>query len=103
MRWCLYTVYQLSILLSIYENEILTSFVELFFSILSVNCSHVCMIYVKIYEKISSGGLEVSLSIDTEHFVSSTIYLCFINTHLLGWRKWQRPVSCIHYLRLATH
>ena len=33
------------------------------FSILSVNCSHVCIIYVKIYEKLSSGGLEVSLSI----------------------------------------
>ena len=33
------------------------------FSILSVNCSHVCIIYVKIYEKISSGGLEVSFSI----------------------------------------
>ena len=33
------------------------------FSILSVNCSHVCIIYVKIHEKISSGGLEVSLSI----------------------------------------
>ena len=32
-------------------------------SILSVNCSHVCIIYLKIYEKISSGGLEVSLSI----------------------------------------
>ena len=30
------------------------------FYILSVNCSHVCIIYVKIYEKISSGGLEVS-------------------------------------------
>ena len=33
------------------------------FSILSVNCSHVCIILVKICEKISSGGLEVSLSI----------------------------------------
>ena len=48
-------------LLSIYENEILTCSVA--FSILSVNCSHVCIIYAKIYEKISSGGLEVSLSI----------------------------------------
>ena len=35
------------------------------FSILSVNFSHVCIIYFKIYEKMSSGGLEVSLSIDT--------------------------------------
>ena len=33
------------------------------FSILNVNYSRVCIIYVKIYEKISSGGLEVSLSI----------------------------------------
>ena len=33
------------------------------FSILSVNFSHVCIIYVKIYEKMLSGGLEVSLSI----------------------------------------
>ena len=34
------------------------------FSILSVNCSHLCIIYVKIFEKILSGGLEVSFSID---------------------------------------
>ena len=33
------------------------------FFILSVNCSHVRFIYLKVYEKISSGGLEVSLSI----------------------------------------
>ena len=33
------------------------------FFILSVNFSHVCIIYAKIYEKILSGGLEVSLSI----------------------------------------
>ena len=32
-------------------------------SILSVNCIYVSIAYVKIYEKISSGGLEVSLSI----------------------------------------
>ena len=35
------------------------------FSILSVNCSHVCIIYLKIYEKMLSGGLEVSFSIYT--------------------------------------
>ena len=52
-------------LISTYESEILTGSVLLFFSILSVNCSHVCIIYLKIYEKISSGGLEVSLSIVT--------------------------------------
>ena len=27
------------------------------------NCSHLCIIYVKIFEKIFSGGLEVSFSI----------------------------------------
>ena len=37
------------------------------FSILSVNCSHLCIIYVKIFEKILSGGLEVSFSIPTKH------------------------------------
>ena len=62
MRWCLYTVYQLNKLLSIYENEI-DKFCLIDFSVLSVNFSHVCIIYVKISEKISSGGLEVSLSI----------------------------------------
>ena len=66
MRWCRYTDYQLSTLVSIYENEILASSVQLIFSILSVNCSRVCIIYVKIYEKISSGGLEVSLSVYSE-------------------------------------
>ena len=38
-------------------------FCSIDFPILSVNCSHVCIIYVNIYVKISSGGLEVSLSI----------------------------------------
>ena len=50
-------------LFSIYQNEILTGSVELIFSILSVNFSHVCIKYVMIYEKMSSGGLEVTLSI----------------------------------------
>ena len=49
-------------LISIYENEILTGS-----AILSVNCSHLCIIYVKIYEKISSGGLDVSFSIVTSN------------------------------------
>ena len=39
------------------------------FSILSANFSHVCIIYVKIYEKITSGGLEVSLSIYKPCFI----------------------------------
>ena len=35
---------------------------------MSVNFGHVCIIYVKIYEKMLSGGLEVSLSIfSVEH------------------------------------
>ena len=33
------------------------------FSILSVNCCHLCIMYVKIFKKILSGGLEVSFSI----------------------------------------
>ena len=66
MRWCLYTVYQLSIIISNYENEIFDRFCLINFSILSVNCSHLCIIYVKIYVKISSGGLEVSLSIHND-------------------------------------
>ena len=32
-------------------------------SILSVNVSYVCFIYAEIFEKMSSGGLEVSFSI----------------------------------------
>ena len=51
-------------LFSIYENEIFDRFCLIDFFILSVNFSHVCIIYFKIYEKMSSGGLEVSLSID---------------------------------------
>ena len=51
-------------LFSIYENEIFDRFCLIDFSILSVNFSHVCIIYFMIYEKMSSGGLEVSLSID---------------------------------------
>ena len=50
-------------LISFYENEIFDRFSLIDFSILSVNCSHVCIIYVKIYEIILSGGLEVSFSI----------------------------------------
>ena len=49
--------------ISNYENEILTGSVLIDFSILSVNCDHLCFIYVKIFEKILSGGLEVSFSI----------------------------------------
>ena len=58
-----FIVYQLSMFISIHENEILTGSVKLLFSILSVNCSHLCIIFVKIFEKILSGGLEVSFSI----------------------------------------
>ena len=34
-------------------------------SILSVNFSYVCFIQAEIFEKMSSGGLEVSFSIET--------------------------------------
>ena len=49
--------------ISNYEIKNFDRFCLFDFSILSVYCSHVCFIYVKIYEIISSGGLEVSLSI----------------------------------------
>ena len=59
---CLYAVYQLSMLMSIDDNEILTlSRIDM--SILSVNFSYVCLIYAEIFEKMSSGGLEVSFNI----------------------------------------
>ena len=49
-------------LMSIYDNEISThSRIDL--SILSVNLSYVSFIYAEIFEKMSSGGLEVSFSI----------------------------------------
>ena len=48
-------------LMSINDNEILTHSIEL--TILSVNFSYVCFIFVEIFEKMSSGGLEVSFSI----------------------------------------
>ena len=32
-------------------------------SILSIQLSHICIIYAEIFEKMSSGGLEVSFSI----------------------------------------
>ena len=50
-------------LISIYENVFFFWFFLINFSILCVNCRHVCIIYANIYAKISSGGLEVSLSI----------------------------------------
>ena len=49
--------------MSIYDNEILTHSLELIISILRVNFSYVCFIYVEIFGKKSSGGLEVSFSI----------------------------------------
>ena len=39
---------------------------------MSVNFSHVCIMHVKIYVKMSSGGLEVSLSIYRERYNEST-------------------------------
>ena len=43
------------------------------FSIFSVNCSHLCIIYVKVFEKILSGGLEVSFSIVLRPEVKVTV------------------------------
>ena len=59
-------------LISVYENEILTDSVFIDFSILSVNCSHLCIIYVKIFDKNLSGGLEVSFSIDS-NFIANNL------------------------------
>ena len=56
-------------------------------SILSVNCSHLCSIYVKIFEKILSGGLEVSFSI------SGWSVKCINNISLLIIRKRHHKVS----------
>ena len=44
--------------MSINDYEILTHSLEF-----SVNFSYVCIIYAEIFEKMSSGGLEVSFSI----------------------------------------
>ena len=43
---------------------------------MSVNCSRARTIYIKLYEKIWSGGLEVSLSIDisTSEYKKNTFY-----------------------------
>ena len=49
------------------------------FSILSVNCSHACIIYVKIYAKISSGGLAVSLSIYRGSYMSAHVLFNLLN------------------------
>ena len=46
--------------MSIYDNAILTHSLEL--STLSVKFSYVSCIYAEIFEKMSSGGLEVSFS-----------------------------------------
>ena len=79
--------------ISIYENEILTGSVDLIFHILSVNCSHVCFIYVKIYMKISSGGLEVSLSIHRGSYMSAHVLLNLFNE--LGKRDKMRGLPSI--------
>ena len=73
-------------LISIYKNEILTGLVKLFFSILSVNFNHLCIIYVKIFEKILSGGLEVSFTIHTlrvyKKYMLCLMYDCFFCSYM---------------------
>ena len=60
---CLSTVYQLSMLLFNYDTEILTLHRIDLSILLSVKYSYACFIYAEIFEKMSSGGLEVSFSI----------------------------------------
>ena len=42
-------------------------FILIDFSILRVNCSHLCIKYVKVFEKVLSGDLEVSFSIQANN------------------------------------
>ena len=46
---------------------VIVNFSRIDLSILSVNFSYVCFIYAEIFEKMSSGGLEVSFSIYDSH------------------------------------
>ena len=50
---------------------------------MSVNCSHLCIICVKIFEKILSGGLEVSFSI-----VSSVNGVAATTFYYSGIKDW---------------
>ena len=50
-------------IMSIFDNEILTNSLELICPLLSVNFSYVCFIYAEIFEKMLSGSLEVPFSI----------------------------------------
>ena len=63
-------------LISIYENAILTGSVFILFFHIECKyyCSHVCIIYPKIYEEMSSGGLGVSLSIYLCLFLLSNVF-----------------------------
>ena len=79
------------------------------FSILSENWSHVSIIYVKIYEKILSGGLEVSFSIVQLIHVaylgvrcalvltSVTPLECTGNIYIQLWTR-RRYFGCFFYL-----
>ena len=62
MRWCLYTVYQMREFMSINDDENLKYSIKLVCLHRILNCSH-AIIYAEIYEKMLSGGLEVSFCI----------------------------------------
>ena len=66
---------------------------------MSVNCSHVCFIYVKIYEKISSGGLEVSFSIHT----AKTSIVVLSNKNPDKDCKWSLGDNTVHLSDTAVH
>ena len=79
-------LYSLSIehVICLYENEIFDRFCVIIFSILSVNCSHKCIIYFWIYKKISNGGLKVSLSIyilEALRFKRKILLMCSISAY----------------------
>ena len=68
-------------------------------SILSVNCSHLCIIYVEIYEKILSGGLEVSLSIALTVVNSQSgqkLAFSYVTSEIIGKNVQARAMVFVH-------
>ena len=66
---------------------------------MSVNCRYVCLIYAKIYEKMSSGGSEVSLSIDLLHIVIVQLILAENANHVNS----EQSVHLFEYRDLHVH
>ena len=54
--------------MSIYDSEIFVTLSRIDLSMLSVNFSYVCFINDEIFEKMSSGGLEVSFNIFIQRY-----------------------------------